>query len=165
MTKEEIKKIEKLLIQMIEKFCEEKLDLEYTELCVLLTKKLGRKRDVPFQRGKIEIWAAAIIHAIGSINFLFDDSFQPYIKATEISDYFGAKNATVSGKSSEIKKMLNLSYYDAEFSTIKMNGSNPFNNLVMVDGFIVSLDTLPQELQNLVKEKRAMGSDIEFTTK
>jgi hypothetical protein len=28
-------------------------------------KRLGQKREVPFQRGEIEIWAAAILHAIG----------------------------------------------------------------------------------------------------
>lgn len=41
--------------------------------------KLGRKREVPFQRGKIEIWAAAVVYAIGSPNFLFDKSFEPYM--------------------------------------------------------------------------------------
>ena len=71
MTKEEIKEIEKKLIETTNEFCTQKLDDEYRQLCEKLIKKLGRKRDVPFQRGKLEIWAAAVIHTIGSINFLY----------------------------------------------------------------------------------------------
>lgn len=78
-------------------FCSQKLDDDYFQLSEKLIKKMGRKRDVPFKRGKLEIWAA-IVYCIGSINFLFDKSFEPYITAQEISDYFGTKNSTVSNK-------------------------------------------------------------------
>jgi hypothetical protein len=36
--------------------------------------------------------------------------------------------------------------------------------MVMVDGFIVPLSELPEDLQELVKEERAAGRDIEFKT-
>lgn len=164
MTKEEIKKLEEKLIELTQIFCDQKLDYEYKYLCEKLIKKLGRKRDVPFQRGKIEIWAAAVIHALGSINFLFDKSFKPYITVEQISEYFGTKNSTVSNKAGEIKKMLDLWHFNPEFSTKKTLNENPFNNLVMVDGLIVPLDTLPPILQDQVKEARKNGADIEFTT-
>jgi hypothetical protein len=35
---------------------------------------MSRKRNVPFLSGRMEIWTAAVIHALGSINFLFDTS-------------------------------------------------------------------------------------------
>lgn len=41
--------------------------------------KMARKRDVPFVTGRIEIWAAAVIHALGTVNFLFDKASQPAI--------------------------------------------------------------------------------------
>lgn len=164
MTKEEIKNLEKELIELTQIFCDQKLDSDYKHLSEKLIRKLGRKRDVPFQRGKIEIWAAAVIHALGSINFLFDKSFKPYVTADQISEYFGTKNSTVSNKAREIKDMLNLGYFNPEFSTKKILDDNPFNNLVMLDGFIVSLDTLPPILQKRVKEVREKGGDIEFTT-
>jgi hypothetical protein len=69
------------LQELTRSFCEKKLDKDYLQLCEKLINKLGLKRDVPFQRGKLEIWAAAVICAIGSINFLFDKSFEPYISA------------------------------------------------------------------------------------
>jgi hypothetical protein len=164
MTKQEIKELEEKLIELTQVFCDQKLDSDYKHLCEKLIRKLGRKRDVPFQRGKIEIWAAAIIYALGSINFLFDKSFKPYVTADQISEYFDTKNSTVSNKAREIKDMLNLWHFSPEFSTKKMIEDNPFNNLVMVDGFIVLLDTLPPILQKRVKEVREKGGDIEFTT-
>lgn len=82
MTKQEIKQKEDKIIEMTSAFCAENLDDDYLQLCEKLIKKLGRKRDVPFQRGKLEIWAAAVVYAIGSINFLFDKSFEPFMTTT-----------------------------------------------------------------------------------
>ena len=84
--------------------------------------------------------------------------------AEQISEYFGTKNSTVSNKARQIKDMFNLWHFSPEFSTQRMTESNPFNNMVMMDGFIVPLDTIPEDLQEMVKEARAEGRDIEFTT-
>lgn len=164
MTKEEIKKRESKLLEMTGMFCSQKLDDDYFKLSEKLIKKMGRKRDVPFKRGKLEIWAAAVIYTIGSINFLFDKSFEPFIKSEEISDFFGTKNATVSNKAGQIRKMFNLTMFDNEFATEHMNESNPLNDLVVVDGLIMPLSSIPENLQELVKKERAAGRDIEFTT-
>ena len=164
MTKKEIKKREKKLLELTGTFCAQKLDDDYFHLCEKLVKKLGRKRDVPFIRGKIEIWAAAVVYVIGSINFLFDKSFEPYMTAEQISEYFGTKNSTVSNKARQIKDMFDMWHFSPEFSTQRMTETNPFNNMVMVDGFIVPLDTITEDLQELVKKERAEGRDIEFTT-
>lgn len=165
MTKGEIKDREKQLLELTNTFCSQNLDFDYLQLCEKLILKLGRKRDVPFKSGKLEIWAAAVVYAIGSINFLFDKSFEPYMTANQISDYFGTKNSTVSAKAKVIKDLFKMGYYDSEFSTQKMVESNPFNDFVMVDGFIVHISTLPEELQEVVKSERAEGRDISFTTR
>ncbi|NLC49467.1 MAG: hypothetical protein GX762_03735 [Bacteroidales bacterium] len=164
MTKQEIKQKEAKLIEMTSAFCTDKLDVDYLQLCEKLIKKLGRKRDVPFQRGKLEIWAAAVVYAIGSINFLFDKSFEPCMTATEISEYFGTKNSTVSNKAREIKDMFKMNLFSPEFSTQRMADKNPYNNYVMVDGFIVPLNTLPPDIQEMVREARARGENPELQT-
>lgn len=164
MDKKEIKEREQKLLDMTGIFCSQKLDDDYFQLCEKLIKKMGRKREVPFKRGKLEIWAAAIIYAIGSINFLFDKSFEPYITAQQISDYFGTKNTTVSNKARQIKEMFKLTMFDHEFATEQINEKNPFNDLVMVDGLIVPLSSIPENLQELVRKERAEGRDIGFTT-
>ena len=164
MTKEEIKNRERRLIDLTGVFCVQKLNDDYHQLCEKLILKLGRKRDVPFKSGRIEIWAAAVIHAIGSINFLFDKSFEPYLTAEQISEYFGTKKSTVSNKARQIKDLLNMGYYSSDFSTQHMIENNPFNDMVMVNGFIVPLSSIPTDLQEMVKKERAEGRDVEFTT-
>ncbi|HBK71191.1 MAG TPA: hypothetical protein DDZ39_05970, partial [Flavobacteriaceae bacterium] len=77
---------------------------------------------------------------------------------------FGTKNSTVSNKAGQIREMFKLKMFDNEFSTNQMNETNPFNDLVMVDGLIVPISSIPENLQELVKKERAEGRDIEFTT-
>jgi tetratricopeptide (TPR) repeat protein len=138
MSKEEIKDKENQLLMMVKNFTIEHINEEYEELCVNMVKKLGRKHDVPFKRGKLEIWASAVVYAIGQINFLFDKSFEPYLTPDDICNYFNTKKSTVSDKARKIRDMFNMRYYDKEFSTNVMNDNNPFNDMVVSDdGFII----------------------------
>lgn len=121
-------------------FCHEHLDEEYEQVAVRMVEKLGRKRIVPFMCGKLEVWAVGIIHAIGTINFLFDKSSQPYASVHDICGYFGTAQSTTSQKSKAIRDMLKLSHFDSEFLTASMQEQNPLNNLFSINGFIVSKD-------------------------
>jgi hypothetical protein len=165
MTKEEIKARQKALIDMTNDFCIEKIDEEYAMLCEKLINKLARKKDVPFKSGKLEIWAASIIHAIGMINFLYDKTIEPFIEIDDINEYFGTNKKTVSGKSNNIRKMLKLNYFEPGFTTKRMEKESPFNNFVLVDGFIVSVSSLSEDLQEMVRQARSEGRDIEFTSR
>ncbi|PKQ70962.1 DUF6398 domain-containing protein [Raineya orbicola] len=164
MDKQQIKAKKQAILDLIRDFCAKKLDEEYMELAEKVLQKLGRKRKVPFTTGKSEVWAAGIINALGTINFLFDKSFEPYVSLDEINNYFGTSKSTTASKSRQIRDMLNLNHFSDEFLTQRIKELNPFTNLVMVDGFIVPLQMLPEEHQKIVKEARAMGMDISFTT-
>jgi len=100
----------------------------------------------------MEIWVAAIIYAIGSINFLFDKSFEPYVSAQDISDYFGTSKSTVSQKAKLIRDMFKMGHWDKEFSTTEMKESDPLSNMVMVDGLIIHKQVLPPEIQKITEE-------------
>ncbi|OGU16667.1 MAG: hypothetical protein A2X61_10815 [Ignavibacteria bacterium GWB2_35_12] len=162
MDKETIRARQEQIIELIKGFCEQKLDDEYFELSTKLIQKLGRKRNVPFVTGKLEIWAAAVVHAIGTINFLFDKSFEPYATVEEINKYFGTKGSTTTSKSRLIRDIFNMNYYDSEFSTKHIQDNSPLNKFVMYDGFIVPIDSLPDELQETIKQVRAEGGDVEI---
>jgi hypothetical protein len=125
------------LIEMTAGFCDRYLDEDYKQLCENLIRKMSRKRVVPFLSGRIEIWAAAVIYAIGSINFLFDKSFKPYATTGDICNYFSTSQSTTSQKAKLIRDMFKMEYWDKEFSTHHMLESNPFRNMAMVNGFIV----------------------------
>ena len=137
MTKEEIKQRENKIVEMVVAFCKEHIDEEYAALCEKMVRKLGRKRTNPLERGRLEIWAAAVVHTVGSMNFLYDKSFQPYIPTSEIHEYFGTSSSSVGQKSRQIKDMLKLRpYWDKDFSTKHMMEDNPLAGLSVINGFI-----------------------------
>lgn len=164
MEKQKIKERREKIMDLVRDFCAKNLDEDYLELAVRLTQKLGRKRTNPLSTGKPEIWAAGIIHALGTINFLFDKSFEPFVTVDEINDYFNTKKSTVGNKSRQIREMFKLDRWNNEFSTQVMLENNPLNNMVVVDGMIVPIDSLPEEYQDVVRQARAKGKDISFTT-
>jgi len=131
------------LIKLTESFCNTSLDGEYKELCKKLVFKMSRKRNVPFLSGRIEIWAAAIIHALGSINFLFDKKTKPYVTAEDICKFFGTSRSTTSQKANVIKDMFKLYYFDDEFSTSYNKERNPLSKVAMINGFITMISDLP----------------------
>ena len=137
MDKEVIIKKQQEIIQLTKSFCDEYLDKEYAELSEKLICKLGRKRNVPFVTGQTSIWAAAVIHALGTINFLFDKSFEPYTTIGVINDFFGTKQSTVGNKSKQIRDLLKLGFWDAEFSTSHMRKDNPLAALMNMGGFVI----------------------------
>jgi hypothetical protein len=165
MDKEKIMEKQEHIIQLVKSFCGEKLNEEYAALAEKLVCKLGRKRNVPFETGQAQIWAVAVIHALGTINFLFDKSSAPYVSIDEINDFFGTKKSTTGNKSKEIRDLLKLGYWDSEFSTRGMTNKNPFADLVMVDGLIVPIDTLPEEYQKIARQAMAEGRKISFSIK
>lgn len=132
-----IEKKKKKLIELTTGFCDAYLDDDYKQLCEKLILKMSRKYNVPFLRGLMEIWAAAIVHAIGSINFLFDRSFEPYVSSKDMCNFFGTVQKTISHKAKYIRDMFKMRYYDKEFSTTYMKKRNPFSNLVMENGIIL----------------------------
>ena len=127
------------ILELLRAFSSAKLNDEYFELAGKLLGKMARKRHVPFETGKVEVWAAAIIHALGMVNFLFDKSQTPHVTVGEINDFFGTKQSTVSNKSKEIRDMFKLRHWDDEFGTREMQKNNPYNKMVMINGMIYML--------------------------
>ena len=138
MEKEEIKSRENEIADMVVQFCKEHIDDEYAALGEKMVRKLGRKRTQPLSRGRLEIWAASVVYTLGTMNFLFDKSFEPYIPSSEILEFFGASQSTVGQKAAQIRDMLKLSrYFDKDFSTKYIMEKNPFSNMRMENGFIL----------------------------
>jgi len=127
------------LIEMTAMFCSEYVNDEYRLLSEKLISKLARKRSVPFLTGRLEIWAGSIVYTLGSLNFLFDRAFEPYVTTDSLCDYFGTSKSTVGQKSKKIRDMLKIGYYDAEFSTQHMAENNPLSRMALVDGYIVRI--------------------------
>ena len=138
------------LIKMTVNFCDKFLNEEYAKLSEKLIRKMARKRDIPFLSGQMKIWAAAIIYALGRINFLFDKSLDLHTSADEICTYFGTSKSTTSQKAKYIIDMFRLRYWDKDFSTERMKEDNPFAKIVFINGIPLHLDAFPEELKQII---------------
>nr|CBH37499.1 conserved hypothetical protein [uncultured archaeon] len=152
------------LISLTTEFCEQHLDDEYEQLCEKLIRKMSRKRNVPYLSGGIEIWAAAVIYALGQINFLFDRSFEPYATHDDICDHFGTNKSTTSQKAKFIRDMFKMRYGNDEFLTERNKKDKPFGKSMMINGLIVPIDLLESESQeeeedNTMQDKRQTTLD------
>ena len=122
---------EEHIVSLVRQFCQENLDDEYAQLCEKMVRRLGPDT---LATGRPEVWAAAVVYAVGSINFLYDHRFQPYIRSVEISTYFGIGHSTVVQKARHIRRLLHLSRFwpNQEFSTQYVKSQNPFKRLVSI---------------------------------
>lgn len=73
------------ITQLTDAFSKTHLNDEYAQLCRQLMATLCRKRPSPLAQGKVGTWACAIIHALGTVNFLFDASQIPHVPTSQIS--------------------------------------------------------------------------------
>lgn len=135
--KQRVQILQRQLTEMTAAFCRQHADAEYERLCKKLIDKMARKRAVPFLSGRVEIWAAAIVYALGSINFLFDKSFLPHATPDTLCNAFQVSKRTVAQKAKLIRDMFDLGYFNPEFSTERMAKNNPLSRLHLVNGFLV----------------------------
>lgn len=114
------------VLALILGFSDRYLDEEYGTLCAHLVEKLSRKRESPLVRGRVGIWAGSVIHAIGTINFLFDPSFEPYVSFEDIARHFDASKSAISQRSLQIRDLLGIEQFDEEFTTSYIKSRFPY---------------------------------------
>ena len=107
----------KRLLELTGAFCETHLNTEYKRLCKKAIDKLSKMKPPPYERGRLDIWAAGIVHALGSNNFLFDPGFEPYMSAADIAANFGTSPSSTANKAASVRDLLDLSQLNMEFLT------------------------------------------------
>lgn len=142
------------LIKMTAEFCDANLDEEYKQLCEKLIRKMARKRDVPFLYGRIEIWAAAVVYAVGTLNLLFDKTFEPYLAPDDICTYFSTNLRTTYEKSKRIRDMFKMKYMDAEFSTQYIIEKNPRAHLMIGEEYAPIIKRLIKNFQKAAQKNK-----------
>lgn len=166
MSKEKLQTRIAKITELTSSFCDKKLDDDYQRLITKLIEKLEQKSPSPLLKGKEEIWSAGIVQALGQINFLYDKSFEPYISLDLLNAHFKTKKSTVASKAKEIRNMFDMdNMTNPEFMTEQQKESNPILNMVMVDGFIVHISSLPPKYQEMAKQARDRGKQMQFRTK
>ena len=118
-------------------FCEQHLDGDYARLCMKMAASLARKRPSPLTKGQTRSWAGAIIYALGRVNFLFDSTQRPHLKAAELCSLLGVSLQTASSKARLIEDMLKIGLFDPRWCVPKMLEMNPLASMISVNGFLI----------------------------
>ena len=141
------------ITKITDDFSKKYLTTEYAELIQYATAALCRKRPSPLLRGKLNIWACAITHAIGAVNFLDDSSQIPHMKTSALYEAFGVKPSTGQTKSKQVRSLLKMSQFDANWTIPSKMEENPMAWMITVNGFCVDARTQPKEVQELAYAK------------
>lgn len=141
------------IVALTDKVCQEHLNDEYAALCRRLAAALARKRPSPITRGKPEVWACGIAYAIGMVNFLFDKTQKPYIRADELCKAFGVNQSTGGNKSQVIRKMFDMMQMDPRWTVPSMMDKNPLAWMISVNGFMIDARYAPREVQEIAFRK------------
>ena len=91
------------IVALTDEFSRQYLNEECAKLCRELAAALARKRPSPLGRGSKATWAYGIIHAIASVNFLFNASEEPHTSVDEMTAALGVKKTTGQSKSKQIR--------------------------------------------------------------
>ena len=142
------------IVALIDPFCLQYLTDEYAALCHKLAAALARKRPSPLARGEPKVWACAIVHALGMVNFLFDKSQMTHMRADELCAAFGVGQSTGSNKSRVIRDMFGMFQFDPRWCLPSLVGENPLVWMLEVDGFAVDIRDMPREVQEVAYRKK-----------
>ena len=135
------------VIQITDEVCGKLLDAEYADLARHAVAKLARKRPSPLLGGRRGTWAAAVVYALGQVNFLFDSSGEPHLSADELSAAFGIAKSTMSSKAKQVRDLLKMDHFTAEFLRADVMAENPMVWFVEVDGLVMDARSLPVDYQ------------------
>jgi len=127
--------------------CRQHLDEEYAQLARKMTAALARKRPSPLERGRRDVWAAAVVYALASINFLFDKSQVPYMSAEDLAALFAVSQKTAANKARTVRDVLNAGQADPNWWRPSNMENNPFAWWVSVNGLVTDARELPLAVQ------------------
>ena len=135
------------IVLITDEVCARFLDAEYADLARQAVAKLARKRPSPLVSGRRGTWAAAVVYALGQVNFLFDASSEPHQTADELSAAFGIAKSTMSSKAKQVRDLLKMSHFTTEFMRADLIAENPLVWIIEVDGLAMDSRSLPIDYQ------------------
>ena len=141
------------IVARTEEFAAKYLNKEYQLLINRAIAELCRKKPSPLASGNESSWAAAVIHAIGTANFLFDKSQTPHCSAATIYDFFGISPGTGQAKSKKIRELLRIRHFSPEWGLPSKAGDNPLIWMLQVNGMLADVRFMPREVQEIAYQK------------
>ncbi len=120
----------RIIRELLSNFCHEILNSEsYTKICHKILTELEQHPNQPLKKGKENIWAASIAHAVGSINLLFTATSYPHISVTELNAFFDTRSTTTNKKSLDLRDLLRISPYNDNYQVDKDEQNLPMDQM------------------------------------
>ncbi|MGH8248083.1 MAG: DUF6398 domain-containing protein [Gammaproteobacteria bacterium] len=107
----------------------------------------------PLARGKLDLWACAVLYALGTVNFLFDKSQTPHLRADELCAAFGVSPSSAAAKAKLIRDMFGMFQLDPRWCLPSRVDQNPLVWMLQVNGLIVDIRDMPREAQEVAYRK------------
>jgi len=98
-------------------------------------------------QGKAATWACGIIHAIGIVNFLYDNSQTPHVASSQIANYFGLSPSTMQAKSKQIRDLLGMYQMDPDWTLPSKMDDNLLAWMIQVNGIVIDARWASREIQ------------------
>lgn len=137
------------IAQGTDAFSKEHLNAEYQQTIRWALAALCRKRPSPLLKGKPNTWAAAAVHSVGMVKFLFDPTQTPHCKAADIWEHFGLASSTGQSHSKKIQEALGMGQMDPEWTLPGKLDANPLVWMLQVNGLMLDARNLPLEVQDM----------------
>jgi hypothetical protein len=141
------------IISITDAFSNEHLNTEYANMARKMAATLARKRPSPLVNGKAKSWAAGILYTLGQVNFLFDKSQTPHMRADELCKKIGVSQQTASGRAQKIRDMLDIFQMHPDWTLPSRVDNNPIIWILQVNGYMVDIRSMPREVQVIAFEK------------
>ena len=135
------------IVRLTDAFCAEYLDEEYAEMCQFMTADLCELQPSPLDRGRVPTWAAGIVFAVGSINFVNDPGFDPNLSTAELAQLLQVSEGTLYNKRKQIEKALGVMPFDPNYTVTSMMDVNPLVWMVEINGFPMDIRDAPRAMQ------------------
>lgn len=138
---------------LTDEFSQKYLNEEYAFVIRKATAALCRKRPSPLLKYDAVSWACGITYAIGFVNFLFDKSSQPHIRADELCAAWSVTKSMGETRSRQVREILDLYQFHPGYTLPSEMDSNPYVWHIMVNGFIIDARYAEPEIQQIAFEK------------
>jgi hypothetical protein len=133
--------------ELLDEFCQARLDDEYAVLLHQAVDRLSRPPS-DFTGGSPEVWAAAIVRAVGYCNFLHDAKQKPHCLTRDIDAAFGVKSSTASNKAARVREWLDMELDNEEWIRPSFQIHAPLLWLVEdLNGMLLDARQLPRDRQ------------------
>jgi hypothetical protein len=142
------------IVDPTDAFARQHLNEEYAQMIRLDTATLCRKRPSPLVTGKPNTWACGIIHALGTVNFLFDNSQNPHVVSANLAKAFNIAASTSQAKSKLVRDILHMSPFAPEWTLPPRMEKNPRAWPIMANGMIVDARSMSRDVQEMAYQMR-----------